>query len=173
MQDPQRKRGFTLIELVVVVSILAVLSGVLVPRIRGHVEATRDAERLDDLKTIRNAIEQFLMDRGTLPGASGNSKYGGWDVSHDGDFIAELVDAGYLDAMPTDPVNDEIFHYRYYVYEPGAYDCKGGSKYYVLGIKAFENETFAAQNHGFFRCDGRDWSREFAFVTGGGPQLRR
>ena len=81
MQDPQRKRGFTLIELVVVVSILAVLSGVLVPRIRGHVEATRDAERLDDLKTIRNAIEQFLMDRGTLPGASNPpQRVGHWTV---------------------------------------------------------------------------------------------
>jgi prepilin-type N-terminal cleavage/methylation domain-containing protein len=39
-------RGFTLIELVVVISILAILSGVLVPRVSSHLESARDARRL-------------------------------------------------------------------------------------------------------------------------------
>ena len=162
-----------MIELVVVVSILALLSGVLAPRIREHVKGTRDAERLDDIMVLRRAIEQFYMDRGHFPAPTENSKFSGWDVSQDGDFIAELVSTGYLEEVPTDPLNTKQFHYRYYVYGPGEYGCKGNSPFYVLGIKAFENEDFALRNHGFFRCETRDWSQEFAFVTGGGARLKR
>src|SRR5204862_7013040 len=45
-------RGFTLIELVVVISILAILSGVLVPRVTNHLKAARDARRLADIKAV-------------------------------------------------------------------------------------------------------------------------
>jgi prepilin-type N-terminal cleavage/methylation domain-containing protein len=43
------QRGFTLIELVVVISILAILSGVLVPRVTTHLKSARDARRLEDV----------------------------------------------------------------------------------------------------------------------------
>ena len=171
MLNPLRisvRRGFTLVELVVVISILAILSGVLVPRVSKHIQSSRDARRLADVKTIRNAVEQYYMDKGAYPAADRNSSYGGWDVSHDGDFITTLRNDGYLEEMPEDPINDEGFHYRYYVYDQGTYGCKGTTRFYVLGIKAFENASFAAKNKGFFKCANRDWSTEFAYVTGGG-----
>ena len=173
MQQNRSKGAFTIVELIVVVSILALLSGVLVPRINDHVQGSRDSQRLDDVARMRNAIEQFYMDRGRFPAPVENSKYAGWDVSHDDTFISELVTAGYMERVPTDPRNDEQFHYRYYVYEPGAYGCRGKSPFYVLGVKAFESAGFASRNRGFFRCETRDWSREFAFVTGGGARLKR
>ena len=70
---PLKKRGFTLIELVVVISILAILSGVLVPRVKNHMRAAKDANRLSDIKTIRNAVEQYYMDKGEYPAANTNS----------------------------------------------------------------------------------------------------
>jgi len=161
-------RGFTLIELVVVISILAILSGVLVPRVTNHLKAARDARRLADLKAVRAAIEQFRLEKGTYPPANANSSYGGWDVSNDGDFIRVLRDNGYLDEDAVDPINDATFHYRYYVYAKGSYGCRGGSEFYVLGIRNFESEDFAVTNHGFFQCSGRNWNDEFAYVTGGG-----
>ena len=165
----QRKRsGFTLIELIVVISILAILSGVLVPRVKDHMQAARDARRLSDVKTIRNAIEQYYWDKGEYPPANTSNSYGGWDVSHDGDFISALVDGGYLEEPPADPINDSTYHYRYYVYANGSYGCDGSSKFYVLGIRTFETSEFAAKNRGFFRCANRDWNNEFAYVTGGG-----
>ena len=161
-------RGFTLIELVVVISILAILSGVLVPRVSNHLKSARDARRLTDIKAVRSAIEQYHADKGSYPPANANSAFGGWDVSNDGDFIRVLRDQGYLDEDAADPINDATFHYRYYVYAKGSYGCAGASDYYVLGIRSFESADFTAKNKGSFECSGRDWTNEFAYVTGGG-----
>ena len=46
MKNQERHRGFTVIELIVVISILAILSGVLVPRVTNHMKSARDARRL-------------------------------------------------------------------------------------------------------------------------------
>jgi type II secretion system protein G len=166
------RRGFTLIELVIVISILAILAGILVPRVTNHMQGARDARRLADVKAIRSAVEQFYMDRGVFPAANTNGSYGGWDVSHDGDFIQELLNYGYLDEVPADPLNDATYHYRYYVYNAGSYGCQGTTKFFVLGVRNFESPEFAAKNRGFFKCASRDWSDEFAYVTGGGASFQ-
>ena len=166
------RQGFTLIELVVVIAILAVLAGVLVPRVSNHMSSARDARRLSDIKAVRRAVEQYYMDKGNYPAANTNGSYGGWDVSHDGNFIDVLRDEGYLDELAADPINDATYHYRYYVYNQGSYGCVGGSQYYVLGIRNFESPDFADKNVGFFKCASRDWGSEFAFVTGGGASWK-
>ncbi|MEX1026246.1 MAG: type II secretion system protein [Planctomycetota bacterium] len=164
-------RGFTMIELVVVISILAILSGVIVPRVQDHLKSSRDAERLASIKAIRVAIDQYALDRGSYPRAESNPDCGGWDVSHDGGFVSELREAGYLSDDLVDPINDATFHFRYFLYEKGAYGCTGESPYYVLGVRNFESFEFANQHRGFFRCPGRNWGNEFAFVAGGGASF--
>ena len=166
---PTRTRGgFSVVELVLVLSAFALLSGVVVPRVTGHLRSARDVRRLDHVKELRAAIEQYRMDRGQYPRAATNAEFGNWDVSHDGDFIPELVEAGYLDESACDPVNDGTYHYRYYVYAGGSYGCEGDETYFVLGIRNFESAGFHTKNRGFFRCATRDWGDEFAYVTGGG-----
>lgn len=165
-------QGFTLLELVVVISILAILSGVLVPRVTNHVRAARDARRLADIKTVRNAVEQYYLDKGVYPAANTNNALGGWDLSSDGNFIRVLRDEGYMDVDAQDPLNDATYHYRYYVYAKGSFGCVGGQNFYVLGVRNFESAEFAAKNKGYFACTGRDWSSEFAYVTGGGASLK-
>jgi len=171
MQRRANQTGFTIIELVVVLSILAILSGVLVPRVSSHMRAARDARRLADIKMLRAAIEEYYADTGDYPVAGANSSYGGWDVSHDGGFIDVLQDEGYIDELKTDPVDDVTYHYRYYVYEKGSYGCSG-ERFYVLGIRNFESAAFASRNRGFFKCASRDWGNEFAYVTGGGASFQ-
>lgn len=172
MKTSLSRRGFTVIELVVVVSILAILSGVLVPRVSNHIKATRDARRLTDIKVLRDAIDQFYLDRGTYPQANENSIFGNWDVSHDGNFIRSLRNSGYLEEELADPLNDTLHHYRYLVYEPGSHGCKGAGPFYVLGLTNFETAEFAAKHKGFFRCANRNWGDDFAYVTGGGAAFR-
>jgi general secretion pathway protein G len=172
MKKLRLNAGFTLIELVVVILILAVLAGVLVPRVSNRLASARDARRMQDITAIRDSIEQFYLDKGTYPAATPNAAAGGWDVSNDGDLIPELVRGGYIKDVPKDPMNTDTYNYRYYVYTKASYGCVGPSSYYVLGIKTFETDDFKTKNTGYFKCTGRDWNTEFAFVTGGGASYQ-
>ena len=161
-------RGFSLLELILVISILSVLAGAVLPSLSGRLAHSRDVRRLSDIRAVRAAIEQYYADHGTWPEADENPKFGGWDVSHDGGFISALRESGYMSEDARDPVGDKRFHYRYYVYDRGSYGCVGATSFYVLGIREFEADEFATQNSGCFTCTGRDWMEEFDYVTGGG-----
>jgi general secretion pathway protein G len=173
MKKTDPKAGFTLIELVIVISVLAILAGAMIPRFTSKLAAARDARRLSDINAVRDAIDQYYQDKGTYPAPKPNAAAGGWDISDDGDFIPDLVDKGYLSDVPKDPLNDATYQYRYFVYTKGQYGCVGATPYYVLGIRNFETADFATRNKGFFKCSGRDWSNEFAYVTGGGASYKQ
>lgn len=165
---PHARSGFTLLELVIVISLISILAGTLAPSLTRQARRSRDARRMADMRVVAEAIDQFYADKGRWPAASTNSSFGGWDVSHDGDFIPELRQEGYLQEDARDPVNDSSAHYRYYVYPKGAYGCDGEATYFVLGVWSFESASYKAQHQGYFACDNRDWGAEFDFVTGGG-----
>lgn len=167
-----RTRGFSLLEVVIVVAVLGLIAGVATPRIQRRLAVARDARRLADIVKVREAIERFREDNGRWPAADTNAAYGGWDVSLDGGFISELVRAGYLEGPARDPKDDATYHYRYYVYPAGAYGCASADTFYVLGLRAFETADYTARNHGDVSCSGRDWSNEFAFVVSGGATLQ-
>lgn len=175
MQLPRHsalRTGFSLIELVVVMLIMTILAGVVAPRLGSYQERARDTRRMQDLKTVQSAVEQYKLDTGQFPAANTNSSFGGWDVSHDGDFISVLVQEGYLRAPVMDPVSDGTYHFRYYVYNKGSYGCVGADSYYVLGIRNFETQSAIDEFQGAFACTSRDWANEFAFVTGGGASYK-
>lgn len=171
MNKSTARAGFTLIELVVVISILAILAGALIPRVTNRMAQSRDARRLADVRAVKNAVDQYYIDKGYYPAALQNAAYGGWDVSQDGDFIPTLISEGYLQSIPKDPINDDTYQYRYYVYDKGTAGCKSDGKFYVLGIRAFETADMALKNTGYFQCSGRNWASEFAYVTGGGASM--
>jgi type II secretion system protein G len=168
MKSHSLKAGFTLVELVVVILILAVLAGVLVPRVTDRLASARDSRRMQDIQQVQKAVEQYFLDKTVYPPANQNGSFGGWDVSQDGDMIPELVKTGYLKEAPKDPLNNDTYHYRYYVYPKGTAGCVSQNSFYVLGVKNFETDEFKNKNKGYFKCSGRDWNTEFAWVTGGG-----
>src|SRR5262249_10467132 len=96
MRKSVRRAGFSLMDLVIVVSVLAILAGAMIPRFTNRLAARRDARRLSDIQVVRDAIDRYYNDHGAYPPPRANAAAGGWDVSDDGDFIPDLIEKGYL-----------------------------------------------------------------------------
>lgn len=82
-----RRRGFTLIELIVVLAIIALLVSIVAPRYNHSVDNAREASLRTSLNVMRDAIDKYTADKGKYP-----------------DSLDELVRAGYLRQVPIDPL---------------------------------------------------------------------
>lgn len=89
MSRTMTRRGFTLIEMLVVLSVIGLLLSIAAPSYLGHIDRARDLALKQDLKTVRDSIDKFQADRGRGP-----------------TDLSELVTAHYLRELPVDPVTD-------------------------------------------------------------------
>lgn len=83
------RRGFTLIELMVVMAIIALLLTLALPKYFHSLDRSREAVLQENLRTTRDALDKFYADRGKYP-----------------DTLEQLVSDGYLRRLPYDPVAD-------------------------------------------------------------------
>ena len=70
MKSLKSNKGFTLIELVVVIAILGILAGIAIPRFMDATATARGAKIVADLRTIDSAIMLYQAKNGSLPGAA-------------------------------------------------------------------------------------------------------
>jgi general secretion pathway protein G len=61
------KKGFTLVEMLIVVVIIGILSAALLPRLQGAQSSARDAARRSDLNQLGSAILSYYNNRGEYP----------------------------------------------------------------------------------------------------------
>lgn len=80
-------RGFTLLELMIVISIIAILATIGAGRYEQSIIRAHEAALHQDLFVMRNAIDQYTLDKEAAPNA-----------------LDDLVGAGYLREVPTDPI---------------------------------------------------------------------
>jgi general secretion pathway protein G len=79
-------RGFTLLELMIVITIIIILAAITLPQFQKTILHTREAVLRDDLSQMRKLIDQFAADKGKLPQS-----------------LDELVSEGYMREVPVDP----------------------------------------------------------------------
>ena len=79
--------GFTLLELLVVMTIIGILAAIAVPALRDSPQRAREAALREDLFTLRSTIDQYHGDKGAYP-----------------PDLQTLVSAGYIRKIPLDPM---------------------------------------------------------------------
>ena len=84
---PRREGGFTLIELMIVMTIIGVLSAIAIPSYLRSVRKAKEATLKEDLHTMRVAIDSYTVDKEKAPQS-----------------LDDLVQAGYVKTVPIDPM---------------------------------------------------------------------
>jgi general secretion pathway protein G len=101
---PKRQRGFTLIEIMVVVVILAVLGALVVPRILENVDKARVTRAQSDIRAIQTALDLYRLDNFKYPTTEQGLQA---LVTQPSDpSITNYRSGGYLPTLPKDPWNN-------------------------------------------------------------------
>ncbi len=87
---PSAVRGFTLIEMMIVISIILILVVIAAGMYQGAIRRARESVLKTDLQTMRTAIDNYTMDKLQAPQA-----------------LQDLVDAHYLRDLPIDPFTQQ------------------------------------------------------------------
>src|ERR1019366_6411178 len=83
----KREAAFTLLELIVVMTIIGILATLAVPSFKSALKSAREAVLKEDLQVMRSAIDSYTMDKQKAPQS-----------------LDDLVQDGYLKVIPTDPM---------------------------------------------------------------------
>ena len=106
------ERGFTLLELMLIVTLVGILVTMAVPSYRQSTVKAREAVLMRDLFTVRDLLDQHRADKGKYPAS-----------------LKDLVASGYLRAVPTDPFTRSPSSWQeiYEATEGGVFDVHSGS----------------------------------------------
>jgi general secretion pathway protein G len=110
MSQPTRPRGFTLIEMLVVLSVIGLLLSLVAPSYLHHVDRAQELALKHNLKSVRESIDQFRADRGRDPAN-----------------LDELVSTHYLRELPLDPVTDRTDSWVPVQVDGGMHDLHSGA----------------------------------------------
>lgn len=83
----RRSHGFTLIELIIVMAIVALLASIVAPRYFNSLQKSKETALQQSLTTMRDAIDQYAADKGRYP-----------------ESLQELAAARYIRDIPEDPL---------------------------------------------------------------------
>ena len=124
-------RGFTLIEIMVVLIIIGLLAGIVVPKLMGRTEEAKRIKTAVQIKNLQSALDLYKLDSGVYP-----STDQGLQALVEKPAVGEIPnnwkEGGYIDKIPKDPWgNNYVYispgaHGDYDLYSYGADGEEGG-----------------------------------------------
>jgi len=87
LNPTKRRSGFTLLELMIVISVMMILLAIAAPMYQHHIIQAREAVLKQNLDTLNKVIEQYRLDKKESPQS-----------------LDDIVTAGYLHQLPVDPM---------------------------------------------------------------------
>jgi general secretion pathway protein G len=119
MRNGKRRRGFTLIELMIVMAIITVLVSIAIPIYTRSIQRAKESVLHSNLFTIRTVIDEYTYDKQKAPQG-----------------LQDLVSEGYLRKIPEDPMTGTADSWKPIMedmlnavnqMEPGLFDVRSGS----------------------------------------------
>jgi type II secretion system protein G len=114
------QKGFTLIELMIVIAIIGLLSSIILASLTVALKKGRDARRISDLAEIQTALELYYSTANSYPSASSQATAA--------TALSALVTAGDMASVPDDPLGGS-YHYVYL----SSNGSNGTAQYYCVG----------------------------------------
>jgi general secretion pathway protein G len=127
---PISRRGYTLIELIIVMAIISILVAIAVPMYQKSLLRTKESLLKNNLFTLRTVIDEYTFDKQKAP-----------------QTLEDLVNDGYLRGVPVDPMTGNSQSWRVVMEDsitsvdqtqPGIYDVRSGSD-----LKSLEGTPYA------------------------------
>jgi general secretion pathway protein G len=120
MSHRRAPRGFTLIEMIVVLTLIGILVGLSLPHYQNSVKKARETVLRETLFQLRKLIDQYHTDKGKYPAS-----------------IQALVDENYLRKVPVDPVTTKSDTWIEVKDQPGVDELvQPGSEFGILDVKS-------------------------------------
>lgn len=164
-----KQRGFTIVELLVVIVVIAILATISVVAYSGIQHRARDAQRLHDMNTIAKALEIYKLQTGEYPVANDNSTFG-WEISsvNPDNFLNDLKTSGVMPKVPVDPVNTGNYNqstsriYAYYRYPAGHGGCDASRGPFYILLAVWDGESiWRSPSAPGFSCPSQVWDEGF------------
>jgi general secretion pathway protein G len=110
-----RNKGFTLVELLVVLAIISLLLTIALPRYFSSVDKSKEVALKENLQVLRSGIDKYYADKGEYPAA-----------------LSDLVSQHYFRKVPMDPMTESSVTWQLLpssdADKPGVADIRSGAK---------------------------------------------
>lgn len=143
MKKSKQQSGFTLLEIIVVVAIIAILAAYIAPKVTGRADDARIAKAKSDIRVLESSLELYKLDNFTYP--DNDQGLEALSTKPSGVELPNWREGGYIKKLSKDPWG------KPYIYRiPGAH---GEFDILSLGADAAEGGTGAAADIGNWNLD--------------------
>jgi prepilin-type N-terminal cleavage/methylation domain-containing protein len=159
----KQNRGFTIVELLIVIVVIAILAAFVIVSFRGVQSRARDAQRISDLAALKKAMLRWSADNNTTvsdlnAGAAGQA-YGWLDTAYSPypSVFSVLSNGGYVPATMKDPTNTKSAPYYSYMIASCNASDQSTARVLMAHLESPPSQT-PAQQLGSITCNNANFT---------------